>query len=290
MLTLGRQTLTLTARQLTQCIRPYHQGFSKATAERLLAENRGNAEPLLSWLGAEEIDSLDASTYEGATTMHDLNVPIPETLRNRFTVVIDGGTLEHLFNLPVALRNCLEMVAGNGHFISICPANNWFGHGFYQFSPELYFRVLVPVNGFELQRMIVCESPFSSAWYEVRDPAVVCHRAGLVNFRPTSLLVQAKRTDVVPVLLQSPQQSDYTLAWGSHGPVIHQSNPPRNSRRTFLSTLAHCLGRFYPRWLRNWLNLCFPFGLAPQCFRKVDLNEYLERPNSTPSRSNWNGK
>ena len=58
--------------------------------------------------------------------------------------MIDSGSLEHVFNISQALRNCLEMVESGGHFISIGPANNAMGHGFYQFSPELYFRILSP--------------------------------------------------------------------------------------------------------------------------------------------------
>src|SRR5438874_458332 len=68
------------------------------------------AEPLFHVLGAKQVDALDASNFEGATFVQDLNLPLRDGLRERFDVVYDGGTLEHVFNFPVALRSCMEMV------------------------------------------------------------------------------------------------------------------------------------------------------------------------------------
>ncbi len=45
-----------------------------------------------------------------------------------------------------------------GHFISVTFANNFLGHGFHQFSPELYFRVFCPANGFEVESLMLCEA------------------------------------------------------------------------------------------------------------------------------------
>ena len=61
----------------------------------------------------------------------------------QFDVVYDGGTLEHVFNFPVALRNAMELLRPGGRLFTIhtC-ANNLCGHGFYQFSRELFYRTL----------------------------------------------------------------------------------------------------------------------------------------------------
>jgi 2-polyprenyl-3-methyl-5-hydroxy-6-metoxy-1,4-benzoquinol methylase len=76
------------------------------------------------------VSSIDASDYENATYVHDLNVPIPDHLKGQFDLVDDGGTLEHVFNFPVALRNCMEMVKVGGHLLLNVPTNNFVGHGF----------------------------------------------------------------------------------------------------------------------------------------------------------------
>jgi 2-polyprenyl-3-methyl-5-hydroxy-6-metoxy-1,4-benzoquinol methylase len=65
-----------------------------------------------------------------------MNLPISETLRQRYSVVYDGGKLEHVFNQPQALKNCMEMVRVGGYFLQTNTANKFMGHGFWQFSPE----------------------------------------------------------------------------------------------------------------------------------------------------------
>ncbi len=98
------------------------------------------AESFLKMLGAAKVESLDAAAFEGATITHDLNLPASPSLKNRFDVVCDGGTIEHVMNFPVAVRNCMEMVKVNGHFIVTSPANNFFGRGILPIQP----RTLVP--------------------------------------------------------------------------------------------------------------------------------------------------
>ena len=56
--------------------------------------------------GATSVEALDASPYEGAARLHDLNEPVPAAWHEQFDLVFDGGTLEHVFNLPTALKNC----------------------------------------------------------------------------------------------------------------------------------------------------------------------------------------
>lgn len=48
----------------------------------------------------DTIDSMDTSDYEGATIVHDLNVPVPDSLKGKFDVIFDSGTMEHIFNVP----------------------------------------------------------------------------------------------------------------------------------------------------------------------------------------------
>src|ERR1700755_2111988 len=87
--TLGRQQLTLSERELDSVLRDFEVS---ANAAKLMSEDAGYAEPLLRLLGAKEICSFDASSYEGATYVHDFNLPAPAEWNDRFTVFIDGGS------------------------------------------------------------------------------------------------------------------------------------------------------------------------------------------------------
>jgi SAM-dependent methyltransferase len=171
------------------------------------------AEPFFEALGASRVDTIDNSDYEGAKLVHDLNQPIPPEWREQFDAVYDGGTLEHVFNFPVALRNSMELLRPGGRlFIHTC-ANNLCGHGFYQFSPELFYRALGPENGFEVERMIIHRVGPYGNWYEVSDPNVIRSRVELITFTPVHMLVQAKRVAVKEIFQKTPQQSDYVVKW-----------------------------------------------------------------------------
>lgn len=214
-LTLGRLTLFVDEQNCkllqNQLDRAVSNGSKSLTA-------KGLAEPLFESLGATQVDSMDKSDFEGATVLHDLNYPIAQDHHQKFDVVCDGGTLEHIFNFPTAIQNAMEMVKVGGHLLIHTPTNNWSGHGFYQFSPELYYRVLSEENGFRVKRMVVYEVG-TSQWYEVADPAKIRSRVYVVNGCRTSLLILAERIAAVPINQTPPQQSDYALIkWNNANP------------------------------------------------------------------------
>jgi SAM-dependent methyltransferase len=167
------------------------------------------ADGLLETLGAQQPSSLDVSPYEGATHVADMNLPLPAGLAGRFSLVIDGGTLEHVFNFRQAAINVGQLLKVGGHLISITCANNFLGHGFYQFSPELFYRVFSAENGFEVESLVLTEVNGDGAWYEVADPAKVRSRVTLVNGARTYMMMRARKTADVEMFRQIPQQSDY---------------------------------------------------------------------------------
>lgn len=222
--TMGRQELFIDPFLLQRILRSFGMARNDAEVRRILTEADGFAEPLLKVLGAEHICSIDASSYEGASVVHDMNLPIPDNLRGAYSVVIDAGTLEHIFDFPTAIKNCMEMVQEGGHLLLMAPANNFMGHGFYQFSPELFFRVCSEENGFEVGKAIVCEVDPDARWYEVLDPVKARRRVELVTSRPAYLLIQARKVRAVPILTVAPQQSDYRVRWQERGPRSYQTN------------------------------------------------------------------
>ncbi len=224
-------------------------------------------EPFLRRLGADEISSFDNSSYEGAAHLHDMNQPIPDSFKGQFTTVIDGGSLEHIFNFPRAIQNCMEMVSVGGHFLSITGANNHMGHGFYQFSPELFFRVLSPANGFVVERMIFCQTPPGSAWYEVSDPEKVGWRVECVTAQPAYLMVMARRTTDVAALATTPQQSDYVATWNVNG--RHMAVNPLDAGRGMVKNVKSLASHMVPRVIRQMIRSVHP-KMDAAIFKKVD--------------------
>lgn len=91
-------------------------------------------------LGFSEVASLDHSDFEGATYLLDLNSDtIQEKLRAHFDIIINGGTMEHVFHVPNVLKNIYEMLKDNGRICHGAPSSNHIDHGFYMFSPTLFW-------------------------------------------------------------------------------------------------------------------------------------------------------
>jgi SAM-dependent methyltransferase len=246
--TLGRQNLHVSLPEIADMLRDYGLPGDRLD---LSAPQPEFADDFFGLLGTRELTAIDASSYEGAH-VHDMNLPIPESLRQQFDVVLDGGTLEHVFNFPTAIQNAMEMVRVGGHLFLQTPANNFLGHGFYQFSPELFFRVLSADNGYAIERMLIYETYPGSDWYEVTDPAAVQSRVELIGSEHrTLLLVHARRTADKPIFAQTPQQSDYAASWSEAG---DQSRPDRQKSRV---QTAPSLARRAAWYL---LGLCGPAG------------------------------
>lgn len=64
--------------------------------------------------GKGMVNSIDYSDYEGASILMDLNKKLEKKYEERFTAVIDGGLLEHVFNFPKAIENCMSMCRMGG--------------------------------------------------------------------------------------------------------------------------------------------------------------------------------
>ena len=168
------------------------------------------------------------------------------------------GKSWHVFNIPVALRSCMEMVKPGGRFILVTPANNFCGHGFYQFSPELFFRTLAPEHGFEVERMVACEAFPLGRWYRIEDPARVGRRVELVTAHRVLLFVQARRTTADTVLSTWPQQSDYQALWSDRkrqaGRRARRARPRRRDTKDELQRILYRLCPPVAYRVRAWLD------------------------------------
>jgi len=214
---IGRQALHLSMAELRSCFAKSGAKLAVEDAERVFTEASGFAEPLFKLLGAAGIESFDASSYEGATHVVDFNVPLPEAFKGRYSAVVDSGSLEHVFNYPQGLKNAMEMVRPGGHLVLITPTHSLSGHGFYQLSPEVFFRALCAANGYEPPQVLIC-STIKDAWYRVADPAAVAARVRLGGKLLTDhLFVVSRRTAAVPIFAEWPQQSDYSSHWVKNG-------------------------------------------------------------------------
>lgn len=224
--TIGRQQMNGSYLIFKKFFKEY--GISDSDFVDLMSRENRYSEGFLTWLGARRIDSIDASNYESASIIHDMNLPIPALLHKSYSLVIDSGSLEHIFNFPQAIRNCMELVKVGGHMIGVTPSNNFLGHGFYQFSPELFFRIFSESNGFRIRKMWLFFPHQNSPVYEVSDPAEVRDRVKLKNAEETFLFYVAERVLEKPIFEKIPQQSDYEhIVWESPSSLKEEKKTQR---------------------------------------------------------------
>jgi hypothetical protein len=161
------------------------------------------------------------------------------------------------------------------------PANNYNGHGFYQFSPELFFSLYSEERGFRDTRVFLTETSDPNHWYEVASPLQLKSRVNIVNASDLDVIViTRKESDGASVIGSPPMQSDYVTAWddGQSG-----GDPRGRLRRRF----KHVLDRFgVVEFLRTKKN-SFPFHLlwpasrlsgSRKDIRKFDIYKALKRP------------
>lgn len=266
-LMLGRQTHQMTPELITHLQHHYQIDLGSVNWDA-----SPWAEPLFETLGADQIESMDYSNYEGASLIHDLNHPWPgQKPPRQFDIVFDGGTLEHIFNLPQALLNAMSLVKVGGIFLSVTPNDGWLGHGFHQLQPELFFRFFTPERGFKLHGVWLAEHghpPSRTRVFQLNDPAVTRCRNRVPGRRPLEILVMAEKTAETDTPAHPwPSQSNYTSMW-----------PEGNTNKTTTSSANG------GRLLRQAVLKCLPTFLASAIQR-----HRIQRKYDHISRSTWTG-
>ncbi len=116
--------------------------------------------------GLKKVYSVDLFDANGDYKW-DLNFPVPRKFHNNFKVLIDIGTLEHIFDTSQCLENYFRLISQGGLFILVTPVNGYFGHGLHVFNPETILNVLKK-NGFQ----ILYKKFTTSTGIEISDPSL----------------------------------------------------------------------------------------------------------------------
>jgi SAM-dependent methyltransferase len=188
-LSLGRQDVDLTAEQIllaadymaASVTPPDEIGYSAKQHNR--AQGFVSDDYLFACLGIEHHDVLDVSDYEQSNLVFDLNRDdLPGEWVGQYDLIVDSGTLEHVFHLPNALNNLHRLLKVGGRIIHIVPSSNHIDHGFYMFSPTLFLD-FYETNRFEINliQVLKYDSNHMAGSYAFFDYTAGCldgYRAG----------------------------------------------------------------------------------------------------------------
>jgi hypothetical protein len=204
-LTVGHQALDVPEREV--------RDYLGITESRQSTRSRYVDDLLIEEFGATSLASVDASSYENATYVWDLNLELEPNFP-QFDTIIDAGTLEHVFDVRTGFGNISHCCKVDGQILHILPANNFVGHGFYQFSPEFFYSLYSEARGFADTEVYLADLGRLSSWWKVAPPSGVSRSTAMCS-RETYTLVRTRKVSE-PAGTLPVQQSDYVSKWALH--------------------------------------------------------------------------
>lgn len=219
-------------------------------------------------LGFERVMTTDVDGFEGCDLVFDLNADhVPEGHAGAYDMVLDAGTFEHVFHLPNAFRNVVAFAKPGGRIVHHAPSSNHIDHGFYMFSPTLFWDFYA-ANGMAVPRFDLVRYRFSAT--EPISWDVATYRAGALNkFMFGGLgggcfgvALVAEKTDAIGDIL--PQQGLYAQAWSDQTTpgLDHDIAAKAGHMRNPWKMLLAWLGSMMPvDWRLRWRAARRPFPL-----------------------------
>jgi len=92
--------------------------------------------------------------FEGTAEGLKLDLNLPIDLRERFDLVINHGTVEHIFNIAQVFKTIHDHCAVGGLMIHEAPFTGWIDHGFFCLQPTL-FCDLATANGYQIRLLTI---------------------------------------------------------------------------------------------------------------------------------------
>jgi hypothetical protein len=167
-------------------------------------------------LGIPKIKALDVSDYEGADIAHDLTKPIPGELEGVADFILDGSTLDNVFDPATVLRNTTRLLKPRGRLVSVNVATNSYGPYIIPTAHLLldYFTI----NGFSDCKVYLLVYGGPNGGVNVFTPDLTLMRQSLPQPRnftsphTTALVVMAEKGSH-STWDQSPVQHQYRVEW-----------------------------------------------------------------------------
>lgn len=232
-------------------------------------------------LAADRIQALDVSPYEGAELIHDLNRPIPPALRESADFIVDGSTLDNVFDPATALRNLAAMLRPGGRLLMV---NAWSPRdGAYTLASAPWWLDYFVVNRFADVRVYAIVSAGRSSNVYWLDPAFMASREAYERtpvlacwWRRPCILVLAEKAahstvDAVPAQAHYRSAAEWQNYRAAIAPLLASARPhpvrstgwlfPR-SRSPRSRGFVWIDGAYRARLLAPWISAAAARGLG----------------------------
>lgn len=144
----------------TQVIKATSNGLSNINKQ---STEFVHAKTFFNLIGIKDKDyyDVDKFDFDKPKIIHDLQVPFNKKYNNFFNLVIDSGTLEHIFDIKPVMSNIVNITKLGGYILQFIPTNNFLNHGFYQINPTFFYDFYT-ANGFKVVESYIVEFRRSS--------------------------------------------------------------------------------------------------------------------------------
>ncbi len=153
----GKQNVLMNWQTLERILAECNFFYDRGIYDEMKSKDEIDSYSLFRLLGAAEVSAVDYSDYEGADILADLNKEnsIPEKYRRHFDLVVDGGTLEHIYDQRNAIDNMDVLAKVGGYIYHVVPCAGYVDHGYYSYSPSLFTDHYNLNNGFDLIDILI---------------------------------------------------------------------------------------------------------------------------------------
>lgn len=208
-------------------------------------------------LGIDSIKALDVSDYEGAEIVHDLNRPLPDRLESIADFIVDGSTLDNVFDPAMTLRNYARLLRPGGRLIAV-NALSLLEEAYTLCSPDWFLDFFLE-NGFVDCKVYVCTGfagSYNSYWFDTDFLART--RATRLSLFPAKWLryytVVFAEKGAASISELAPEQAPYRSAanWERYAAqlsIVHRSPRPHLARS--VGMLRPRLARRGYKWIDN---------------------------------------
>ena len=215
-LCLGKQDLGFKVRDLLKSKSKFGHNIDLDAFNEIDSERELTQDLFFKTIGFKQVDTLDVNEYENANIIFDLNKEnIPKKLINTYDFIYDGGTLEHVFNIGIALKSLSSFLKRDGVICHMNPCNGYIDHGFFQISPTLYFDYYLQ-NNFKILSSVILEKSIGTHTLNIsQDIYRTCNSDyGIQKAIKGWITFSAKKQNDNFIFI-NPQQGYYSAKWKS---------------------------------------------------------------------------
>lgn len=169
------------------------------------------------WATFLQPKSMTAIDLHGGPEALRLDLNRPVKLERRFDLVMNLGTVEHVFNVAQALETIHDHTHPGGLMLHGMPMSGWLDHGFYSFNPTFYFD-LARANRYEVVSAVYAElDPLRLIALADRDTPMRLSQAGQLGRNGLIYILFRRPGQELP--FQPPMQGYYAGALSDEAAV-----------------------------------------------------------------------